>query len=67
MGLTVSDAIRVFLTRVVTDKDLPFSLKAPSQASRLAIAEAEQILQSRGARFATADVLSNDIEEASHK
>ncbi|WP_370693991.1 type II toxin-antitoxin system RelB/DinJ family antitoxin, partial [Klebsiella pneumoniae] len=28
MGLTVSDAIRVFLTRVVADKELPFALKA---------------------------------------
>ena len=25
MGLTVSDAIRVFLTRVVADKELPFA------------------------------------------
>jgi addiction module RelB/DinJ family antitoxin len=30
MGLTVSDAIRVFLTRVVADKELPFALKAPN-------------------------------------
>ena len=29
MGLTVSDAIRVFLIRVVADKELPFALKAP--------------------------------------
>lgn len=29
MGLTVSDAIRVFLTRVATERQLPFTLKAP--------------------------------------
>ncbi len=32
MGLTVSDAIRVFLTRIVADQQLPFALKAPTPA-----------------------------------
>ena len=36
MGLTVSDAVRVFLTRVVADKELPFALKAPNTTSRAA-------------------------------
>ena len=30
MGLTISDAIRVFLTRVVADRELPFAIKAPN-------------------------------------
>ncbi|MDR6585244.1 type II toxin-antitoxin system antitoxin, RelB/DinJ family [Herbaspirillum sp. BH-1] len=67
MGLTVSDAIRVFLTRVVADKELPFALKAPNAASQLAIAEANEIVNNRRARFATADALLNDLEEASRK
>lgn len=67
MGLTVSDAVRVFLTRIVVDKELPFALKAPNEASRAAIAEGNQIVQSRRARFATADALLNDLEEASRK
>ena len=67
MGLTVSDAVRVFLTRVVADQELPFALKAPNATSRVAIAEANQIVQSRHARFATADALLNDLEEASHQ
>ena len=67
MGLTVSDAVRVFLTRIVADKELPFALKAPNESSRLAIAEAEQIVQSRRARFTTADALLNGLEEASRK
>ena len=66
MGLTVSDAVRVFLTRVVADQELPFALKAPNATSRVAMAEANQIVQSRHARFATADALLNDLEEASH-
>lgn len=67
MGLTVSDAVRVFLTRVVADQELPFALKAPNATSRVAMAEANQIVQSRHARFATADALLNDLEEASHQ
>lgn len=67
MGLTVSDAVRVFLTRVVADNALPFALKAPNEISRSAIAEADQIVQSRRARFATAETLLNGLEEASHK
>jgi DNA-damage-inducible protein J len=67
MGLTVSDAIRVFLTRVVVDKELPFAIKAPNGASRAAIIEAGEIIKRRSARFATADALIDDIEKASHK
>ncbi len=67
MGLTVSDAIRVFLTRVVADKELPFAIKAPNAASRVAIAEASEIIKSSRARFATADALIDDIEKASRE
>lgn len=67
MGLTVSDAIRVFLTRVVADQELPFAIKAPNAASQVAIAEAKAMIQNRRARFASADALINDLEEASGK
>ena len=65
MGLTVSDAVRVFLTRVVADKELPFSLKAPNAQSMAAMAEADVIVQNHKARFATVDDLINDIEKNS--
>ncbi|MFN5095706.1 MAG: type II toxin-antitoxin system RelB/DinJ family antitoxin [Limnohabitans sp.] len=55
------------LTRIVADKELPFALKAPNESSRVAIAEGDQIVQSRRACFATADALLNDIEVASRK
>lgn len=67
MGLTISDAIRVFLTRVVADKELPFVLKAPNATSRVAINEANEIVKSRRARFVTPDALLNNLEEASRK
>lgn len=67
MGLTLSDAIRVFLTRVVADKEMPFSIKVPNAESRTAIAETEEIIKGRRARFATADDLFNDLEKNTSK
>lgn len=34
MGLTVSQAIRMFLIQVVQDKELPFKVKAPNAKTR---------------------------------
>jgi DNA-damage-inducible protein J len=62
MGLTVSDAVRVFLTRVVTDQQLPFALEAPNASTRAAMREARTI--SRG-RFASSDALMNELEKRS--
>ena len=67
MGLTVSDAVRVFLTRVVADKELPFAVKAPNARSRAAMAEANEIIKSRRARFNNSDALINDLKKNSHK
>jgi len=65
MGLTISDAVRVFLTRVATDQELPFALKTPNAASRAAIAEAEILVKNRQARFDTIDALMDDLEKNS--
>jgi DNA-damage-inducible protein J len=34
MGLSVSDAVRVFLVRVVAEKKMPFVLEAPADKKR---------------------------------
>lgn len=60
MGLTVSDAVRVFLTRVVTDQKLPFALHAPNASTRAAMREARAISK---ARFGSADALIHDLEK----
>ena len=65
MGLSVSDAVRVFLMRVVADKQMPFALKAPNEATRAAMVEADEIARSHQARFATADDLLNELEKNS--
>jgi DNA-damage-inducible protein J len=67
MGLTVSDAVRVFLTRVAADKELPFALKAPNAETRAAMSEADEIGLARRARFGTAVELLDDLEKNSRK
>ena len=41
MGLTVSDAIRLFLTRVASEGAIPFELRVPTAKTVAAIAELE--------------------------
>lgn len=57
MGLTVSDAVRLMLTRVARDKMLPFDVR-PNARTREAIAELET---GKGARFDSVEALMADL------
>lgn len=63
MGLSVSDAIRIFLKRVVADKELPFTLKVPNAQTRAAFDEADEIIRQNRARFGTAEDLIDELEQ----
>lgn len=63
MGLTVSDAFRILLTHVAREKALPFILKTPNAETCAAMAEADDIIRTHQARFATAVELFNDLEK----
>ena len=67
MGLSVSDAVRLFLRRVVVDQAFPLELKVPNAESRAAMEESRAMMAKRRARFATADALFADLEKASSK
>ena len=67
MGLSVSDAVRVFLMRVVADQQMPFTVKAPNTETRAAMAEADDIVLSRQTRFTNATELLDDLEKSSSK
>ena len=67
MGLSISDAVRVLLTRVAAEKRLPFEVKVPNAETRAAMTEAEELLRGRRARFRTADELFNDLTEDAGK
>lgn len=47
MGLSLSDAIRVFLTRVAADQKFPFALEVPNAETRKAMEEARVITKAR--------------------
>jgi DNA-damage-inducible protein J len=49
MGLTVSDVVRMTLTRVAKDRALPFELKAPNPETRKAMEESRAIIRARSA------------------
>lgn len=59
MGLSVSDAVRVFLTRVVSDQGLPFALEVPNAETRKAMLEARELTT---ARFQNSEELFDAIE-----
>ena len=42
MGLTMSDAIRLFLHRVIADKGIPFDVKAPNEVTIAAVRAADR-------------------------
>ena len=43
MGLSVSDAVRVLLTRIATEKALPFEVKVPNATTVAAMKEARKV------------------------
>ena len=58
MGLSMSDAVRVLLTRVAADKTLPFDVRVPNATTRKAIAELES---GGGKAFSNVDELMADL------
>ncbi len=63
MGLTVSDAVRILLTRLVNDQAFPLELKVPNAKTRAAMVEARAMTKSRKTRFRSAGALIDDLEK----
>jgi DNA-damage-inducible protein J len=63
MGLTVSDVIRMTLTRVAKDRAVPFELKIPNAETRAAMEEARASAKARSARFSTAEELFDALDK----
>jgi DNA-damage-inducible protein J len=58
MGMSISDAIRLLMIRVVDERRLPFDVKEPNATTRKAIAELES---GKGKRFRSARALLADL------
>jgi len=67
MGLSVSDAVRILLKRVVNDQAFPLELKVPNTQTRTAIAESRDLMKARRARFETAQALFDDLEKTADR
>ena len=67
MGLSVSDAVRMFLRRVVVDQAFPLELKVPNAETLAAMEESRALMSERRARFASADELFAELEKSSGK
>jgi DNA-damage-inducible protein J len=67
VGLSVSEAVRLFLHRVVVEQAFPLELKAPNAATRAAMAEADDIARARSARFTTGQALFDDLDKNSQR
>lgn len=57
-GLTISEAMRLFLLQVVETQGLPFEVRAPSEKTARALAQARQIRS----RFESMDELLEDLD-----
>lgn len=60
MGLTVSDAVRLLLTKVAQEKALPFEPLIPNPTTIAAMKEARA---GNLARFSSVDALMSDLHE----
>ena len=58
MGLTVSDAVRLLLTRIAVEKALPFEVRVPNRETAAAIEEGER---GRVSRANTVDEMMADL------
>jgi DNA-damage-inducible protein J len=62
MGLTVSDLVRITLTRVAKDRALPFEIKVPNAETIAAMKEARRTMKAGRLPFATAEELFRDLD-----
>ena len=67
MGMTASEAVRLFFHRIAVDQAFPLELKVPNARTRQAMVESEEMMRRGTARFATADEMFTEPEEACGK
>ena len=58
MGLSVSDAIRLLLTRIAADEAFPFAIKTPNAKTLAAMKELDE---GKGKAFKSPDELFKDL------
>lgn len=65
LGMSMSDAVRLFLRRVVIDQAFPLELKVPNAETLAAMKESHKLMTQGRTGFATLDDLLADLEKNS--
>jgi DNA-damage-inducible protein J len=63
LGLTVSDIVRMTLTRIAEDHAVPMELKVPNTATRAAMQESRALMKKHNTRLANAKDLFQTLEK----
>ncbi len=66
-GLTVSDIVRMTLTRVAKDHAVPLELKIPNAETQAAMAESRRLMKKHNARFDNAKDLFDALDREARK
>jgi DNA-damage-inducible protein J len=66
-GLTVSDIVRMTLTRVAKDGAVPLELKVPNAETRAAMRESRLLMKKHNARFNNAKKLFDALDRKAGK
>ena len=64
IGLSASGAVRLLFHRIAADQSFPLELKVPNAQTRRAMAEVDEMVKTRKARFSSADEMFAELEEA---
>jgi DNA-damage-inducible protein J len=65
VGLSMSDAVRILLKKVVNDQAFPLELKVPNATTQSAMKESRAKLKAGKLRLDAATDLMNDLEKVS--
>ena len=63
MGLTLSDLVRLTVTRVAKDRALPFEIKVPNAETRAAIEEGRKLMAGGATRKISARELFDELDK----
>jgi DNA-damage-inducible protein J len=66
-GLTVSDVVRMTLTRVAKDGAVPLELKVPNRETQAAMRESRRLMKKHNARFDNAKDMFHALDRQAGK
>jgi DNA-damage-inducible protein J len=66
-GLTVSDILRMTLTRVAKERAVPLELKVPNAKTQAAMRQSRALMKKHNARFSNAKEIFKALDEETRK